>query len=62
MLLGVKAEVLKNLYAGLTFRFKFKIASPKNDYSVPYVIPGYGNANAGTSMGLNYYLSYNIQF
>ena len=62
LLLGVRAEVLKNLYVGLTFRFKFKIVSPKNGYSTPYVIPGYGNANSGTSMGLNYYLSYNIQF
>ena len=62
LLLGVKAEVLKNLYVGLTVRLKFKIVSPKDDYSIPYMIPGYGNGNAGSAIGLNYYLSYNIHF
>lgn len=62
MLLGVKAEVLKNFYVGLTFRFKFKIVSPGDDYSTPYVIPGYGNADSGYALGINYYLSYNIHF
>ena len=62
LLLGVKAEVLKNLYVGLTFRFKFKIVSPKDNYSTPYMIPGYGNGNEGYALGLNYYVSYNIHF
>ena len=62
MLLGVKAEVLKNLYAGLTFRIKFRIVSPKDDYSTPYIIPGYGYGNEGFALGLNYYVSYNIHF
>jgi len=62
LLLGVKAEVLKNLYVGLTFRFKFRIVSPKDDYSTPYLIPGYGYGNEGYSLGLNYYISYNIHF
>jgi hypothetical protein len=62
LLLGVKAEVLNNLYAGMTFRFKFKIVSPKDDHSVPYQIPGYGNGNSGFSLGITYYVSYNIHF
>ena len=62
MLLGVKAEVLNNLYVGLTFRFKFKIVSPKDSYSTPYQIPGYGNGNEGYALGLNYYVSYNFHF
>jgi hypothetical protein len=62
LLFGVKAEVLRNLYAGLTFRFKFRIISPKDDYSTPYQIPGYGNGNSGFSLGINYYVSYNIHF
>jgi hypothetical protein len=62
MLLGVKAEVLNNLYIGLTFRFKFRIVSPKDKYSTPYQIPGYGNGNEGYALGLNYYVSYNIHF
>ena len=62
LMLGVKAEVLRNLYLGMTFRFKFKIVSPKDDYSTPYLIPGYGNGNQGYALGINYYLSYNFQF
>jgi hypothetical protein len=62
LLMGVKAEVLKNFYIGLTFRFKFKIVSPKDNYSKPYRIPGYGSGTEGYSLGLNYYLSYNINF
>jgi len=62
MLLGVKAEVLKNFYIGMTFRFKFLIVSPKDKYSTPYIIPGYGYGNEGFALGLNYYLSYNIHF
>ena len=62
LLFGVKAEVLKNFYAGLTFRFKFKIISPKDDFSIPYQIPGYGNGNSEFALGINYYVSYNIHF
>jgi hypothetical protein len=61
-LLGIKAEVLTNLYVGLTFRLKFLTVSPKDDYSVPYMIPGYGNGNQKYALGLNYYVSYNIHF
>ena len=62
ILLGVKAEVLNNLYIGLTFRLKFTIVSPKDNYSIPYQIPGFGNGNSGFSLGLNYYVSYNFHF
>ena len=62
LLLGVKAEVLNNLYAGLTFRFKFRMVSPKDDYSIPYLIPGYGYGKPEFQMGINYYVSYNIHF
>ena len=61
-LLGIKAEVLTNLYVGMTFRLDFLIVKPKDKYSTPYLIPGYGNGNQGYSLGLNYYISYNIHF
>jgi hypothetical protein len=61
-LLGIKAEVIKNFYIGMTFRGKFRIAKPKDNYSTPYFIPGYGSGSAGFALGLNYYLSYNIRF
>ncbi len=62
ILLGIKAEVLKNFYIGLTFRGKFKFISPKDEYSTPYLIPGYGSGSSGFALGLNYYVSYNIHF
>jgi hypothetical protein len=62
ILLGVKGELLKNLYAGMTFRFKFIIVKPKDNYSTPYQIPGFGNGDSGFSLGINYYVSYNIRF
>jgi hypothetical protein len=61
-LLGVKAEVLTNLYVGLTFRLKFLVKHPKDDYSIPYMIPGYGNGNQNYAIGLNYYVAYNFHF
>lgn len=62
LLLGVKAEVLKNLYVGLNFRLKFMLISPKDDYSTPYLIPGYGEGNQGYALGINYCVSYNFHF
>ena len=62
LLLGVKAEVLKNLYIGLNFRCKFMLVSPKDDYSTPYLIPGYGEGNQGFALGINYCVSYNFHF
>ena len=62
LLFGVKTEVLKNFYVGLTFRFKFIIVPPKDEYSTPYLIPGYGNGNENFALGINYYVSYNIHF
>ena len=62
LLFGVKAEVLKNLYIGMSFRFKFRIISPKDEFSMPYIIPGYGNGFESTAIGITYNVSYNIHF
>ena len=62
LLLGVKAEVLTNLYVGITFRLKFMLIAPKDEYSTPYMIPGYGNGGENFVIGINYFLSYNIHF
>jgi len=61
-LLGVKAEILNNFYIGMSFRLKFLVIKPKDEFSTPYQIPGYGNGNANSAIGLNYNLSYNIHF
>ena len=62
ILLGVKAEVLTNLYVSMTFRLKFMLISPKDNYSTPHLIPGYGNGGESFVIGINYFLSYNVQF
>jgi len=62
ILLGVKAEVLTNLYISLTFRGKFLLSPPKDKYSTPYLIPGYGFGNSNFVLGINHYVSYNIYF
>jgi len=62
LLLGVKAEVLRNLYLGMTFRFKFMLVAPKDKYCTPYQIPGYGSGYERYALGINYYLSYNFHF
>ncbi|MDR3095092.1 MAG: DUF6048 family protein [Bacteroidales bacterium] len=59
--MGVKAEVLKNFYLGVSFRGKFLIVKPK-DSSKPYQIPGYGKGTSSFVIGMNYCVSYNIHF
>ncbi|MDR0815323.1 MAG: DUF6048 family protein [Bacteroidales bacterium] len=61
LVMGVKAEVLKNFYLGVSFRGKFLIAKPK-DTSNPYQIPGFGKGTSNFVIGMNYYVSYNIHF
>jgi len=62
LLLGVKTELLKNFYISLTFRLKFLLITPKDNFSTPYLIPGFGNGDSNTVVGINYFLSYNIFF
>jgi len=62
LLFGVKAEVLTNLYISFTFRGKFMLSQPKEKYSPPYLIPGYGYGNSTFELGINHYVSYNINF
>ena len=58
---GVKAEVVKNLYLGFTFRMKYLITQKQpNDFENLY-IPGFGKKFSGKiGAGFNYSISYNI--
>lgn len=58
---GLKAEVVKNLFLGFTFRMKYLIAQKQpNDFENLY-IPGYGKKFSGNiGAGFNYSISYNI--
>lgn len=60
LMLGVKGELLKNFYAGISFRFRFRFVHPNDPYSIPYQIPGYGVGNQKWAIGIHYYVSYNF--
>jgi len=60
VLLGIKGEILQNLYMGWTIRGKIKINS--KDVGMPplYFIPGYGKAENGFNFDFTYSVYYNI--
>ena len=57
---GLQVEVLSHIQIGFTLRAKFKLN--QSDYNtVPYNwLPGYGSARNNTSLGLNYYIIYEL--
>src|SRR5690606_27138175 len=48
LILGIKAEVLKNFFVGWSIREKIKISGPKSDGIPPIVIPGFGSGTNGS--------------
>ena len=59
-LIGIKGEILNNLYMGWTVRGKVKMNS--KDLGMPpiYFIPGYGKAEKGFNLDFTYSVYYNI--
>lgn len=58
--MGLKAEVLQNLFLGWSFRLRI-LTTPKVDKVVrPYLIPGYGNGLHNAIFDFNYGISYKI--
>jgi hypothetical protein len=60
MLMGIKGEILKNLYMGWTIRGKFKINSKDTGMPPVYFIPGYGKGENGFNFDFTYSVYYNI--
>lgn len=58
--IGLKGEILKNLYLGYTFRFKQKIKSTDFKDFTPQWVPGFGKGIKSTTMGMSYSISYAI--
>ncbi len=58
---GIRAEVLKNLFLGWNVRGHFLLRLPK-DILTPYIIPGYGNSQKNFPIGFNYMISYKIPY
>lgn len=57
-MIGTKVELMHNFYLGMALRGKIKVSSPKDDYVVPILIPGFGRGDRGLVMSLSYSLFY----
>ncbi len=57
---GVKCEILKNIYFGLTVRAKMLFSHSKYNALTPYIIPGYGKGYNKFNAGLSYSIMYAI--
>ncbi|MGE5395865.1 MAG: DUF6048 family protein [Candidatus Saccharibacteria bacterium] len=60
VLLGIKGEILKNLYMGWTIRGKSKLHSKDTGTPPVYFIPGYGKGEKGFNFDFTYSVYYNI--
>lgn len=58
--MGLKGEILPNIYLSYTFRVKHQISHSNFDNFVPYWIPGYGKGALSRVMGMSYSISYAI--
>ncbi|MDO4880626.1 MAG: DUF6048 family protein [Capnocytophaga sp.] len=63
LVMGLKVELLKNLYASASFRFSFILYQKENDFP-NFWLPGIGRVWEGSRFGVNYNytLSYMIPF
>jgi hypothetical protein len=55
---GVKGELFKNLYIGLTIRAKMMLSHTDFNTMTPYIIPGYGKGFNRFNAGLSYSIMY----
>ena len=60
--LGIKAELLKNVYFGWSALVKIAVSGREDVDFQPYDIPGYGNGTKAINLGANYYIYYQIPF
>lgn len=58
---ALKTNVYKNLYLGLSVRYRSLISVKKNEATEPWYIPGYGK-NKSTGIGITYSLIYKLPF
>jgi hypothetical protein len=60
MVVGLKGEVLKNVYLGWSVRGKIKLSEKNLDMPPVYFIPGYGKAEKGFTLDFSYSIYYNL--
>lgn len=61
VVLGLKTNVFKDFYMGLTVRYRSRMSLKKHENSEPYYIPGYGRGKS-SNFGITYNLSYRLPF
>ena len=59
-LLGIKGEIVRNLYMGWTIRGKIKLNNKDLGMPPTYFIPGYGKAEKGFNLDFTYSVYYNL--
>ena len=60
--LGVKGELLKNIYFGWSALIRISVSGRKDSQFQPYYIPGFGKGENSINLGLNYFIYYQIPF
>lgn len=61
LLVGVRAQIYKNLHMGWTFRYKIRFSVENSPNAEPWYIPGFGE-NDNTRFGATYDLVYCIPY
>jgi len=59
---GFRTELLRNLSLGWTLRLKFLLSGGGGKDLKPIYLPGYGNGEKITTLGINYYISWSIPY
>jgi len=62
MTVGAKAEILNNLYLGITVRLKVMLAHTNYENVTPYIVPGFGKGFYKINGGISYSIMYAIPF
>ena len=60
LIVGIKAELSKNLFIGWDIRGKFLLHKSGNGVMDPYNIPGFGNGSRRVAIGFSYTVAYRI--
>lgn len=59
-LIGIRGEIVKNLYMGYTIRVKAMLNKPDYGSFMPFWIPGFGKSTKNWTMGMSYSIFYAI--
>ncbi|MFB6455446.1 DUF6048 family protein [Chitinophaga sp. Hz27] len=62
LVIGLKTEVLKNLYLGWNLRERILLNTVKTDNFTPLAIPGFGSGDKRAVLDMQYTISYVIPF